>query len=129
MSKHRNLSRVLAVLAILYAIASLIVGIKIAEQSLHLHKRSLTDIAAHRERIRQQFHVEIQDVSLTAADGITLKAWFIQPADSNGKSVIILHGSTSNRTDSTGAAIGGRARLRILATRSASSRGSNGFDK
>ncbi len=42
MSKHRNLSRFLAVLAILYLIASLIVGIKIAEQSLHLHKRPLS---------------------------------------------------------------------------------------
>ncbi len=102
MSKHRNLYRFLAVLAILYSIACLIEGIRIAEQSLHLHKRPLTDIAAHRERIRQQFHVEMQDVSLTAADGVALKAWFIQPADSNGKSVIILHGATSNRTDSTG---------------------------
>jgi fermentation-respiration switch protein FrsA (DUF1100 family) len=102
MSKHRNLFRFLAVLAILYSIACLIVGIKIAELSLHLHKRPLRNIATYRERIRQQFHVEMQDVSLTAADGIILKAWFIQPADSNGKSVIILHGSTSNRTDSTG---------------------------
>jgi uncharacterized protein len=102
MSKHRNLTRFLAVLAILYSIACLIAGIKLAEQSLHLHKRPLRNIATYRERIRQQFHVEMQDVSLTAADGITLKAWFIQPADSNGKSVIILHGITSNRTDSTG---------------------------
>jgi uncharacterized protein len=102
MSKHRNLYRLLAVLAILYLIASLIEGIRIAERSLHLNKRPLGDTAAHRDRIRQQFHVEIQDVSLTAADGVTLQAWFVQPADTNGKSVIILHGSTSNRLDSTG---------------------------
>jgi fermentation-respiration switch protein FrsA (DUF1100 family) len=102
MSKHRNLSRLLAVLAILYSIACLIAGIALAELSLHLHKLPLRDIAAHRERIRQQFHADIQDVSLTAADGITLKAWFIQPTDSNGKSVIILHGITANRVDSTG---------------------------
>jgi fermentation-respiration switch protein FrsA (DUF1100 family) len=102
MSKHRNLSRILAVLAILYSIACLIAGIALAELSLHLHKLPLRDIAAHHDRIRQQFHVEMQDVSLTAADGITLKAWFIQPADSNSKSVIILHGVTANRADSTG---------------------------
>ena len=34
-----------------------------------------------------------------------------------------------NRTDSAGGALGGRARRRILATRSDSSRGSNGFDE
>ena len=102
MSKHRNLSRLLAVLAILYSIACLIVGIKLAEQSLHPHKRPFKDTAAYRDRIRQQFHVEPQDVSITAADNVTLNAWFVQPTNSNGKSVIILHGISSNRLDSTG---------------------------
>jgi uncharacterized protein len=102
MSKRRNISRFIAVLAILYLIACLIAGIALAELSLHLHKLPLRNITAHRERIRQQFHVEIQDASLNAKDDIPLKAWFIQPTDSNGKSVIILHGITANRVDSTG---------------------------
>ncbi len=43
------------------------------------------------------FHTELQDVSIHAADGVTLKGWYVHPHDFNGNSVILLHGITDNR--------------------------------
>jgi fermentation-respiration switch protein FrsA (DUF1100 family) len=86
----------------LYSVACLVAGIALAELSLRLHKLPLRAIEEHRSQIREKFHVEIADVALTAADGAILKAWFVQPLNPNGKSVIILHGITANRVDSTG---------------------------
>jgi pimeloyl-ACP methyl ester carboxylesterase len=101
-NKHRTAVRLSVLLIALYSIACLVVGIALAEFSLHLHKLPLRATEQHRERIREKFNVEVGDVALTAADGAILKAWFVQPFNPNGKSVIILHGITANRVDSTG---------------------------
>jgi dipeptidyl aminopeptidase/acylaminoacyl peptidase len=37
------------------------------------------------------------DVSVTAADGIALRAWYIQAEQSNGNAVLLLHGLSDNR--------------------------------
>jgi alpha-beta hydrolase superfamily lysophospholipase len=37
------------------------------------------------------------DASVTAADGVPLRAWFIRPAAGNGDAVILLHGVVANR--------------------------------
>ena len=50
----------------------------------------------------QRLHATVQDASITAPDGATLKAWFLIPPNPSGQSVIILHGVTANRVDSTG---------------------------
>ena len=102
MNRHRTAVRFSVWLVALYSMVCLAVGIALAELSLRLHKLPLRATEEHRARIREKFHVEIADVVLTVADGAILKAWFIQPLNSNGKSVIILHGVTANRVDSTG---------------------------
>jgi alpha-beta hydrolase superfamily lysophospholipase len=39
----------------------------------------------------------LRDVSILASDRITLRAWYIRPADANGNAVILLHGVGDNR--------------------------------
>jgi len=79
-----------------------IAGIVLAEISLHLHKRPLEDTTDIHQHIAQLFHAPIKDVSITTPDAAILRAWFIQPPNSNGRSVILLHGITDNRIGMSG---------------------------
>jgi uncharacterized protein len=94
--------RALVWLLALYAIGCIVAGIALAELSLHLHRLLIGDSSAYRARVRQQFQTDVEDVAIAAADQAVLKAWFIQPRNPNGKSVIILHGVTANRVGSSG---------------------------
>ena len=80
-----------------YLAFSVMAGIVIADASLKLHRLPLR----HRQEIaatmREDFHAELQDVSMTAADGAVLKGWYVRPRDYNGNAVILLHGITDNR--------------------------------
>ncbi|SNS23440.1 Alpha/beta hydrolase family protein [Granulicella rosea] len=76
-------------------------GAILAEVSLRLYRRPLGDPAPYRAAI-QRLHATIEDVSVAAADGASLKAWFVQPEHPNGRSVVILHGVTDNRLGASG---------------------------
>src|ERR1700761_2002797 len=91
--------RVVVWLFAIYALGCVVAGIALAELSVHLPKLPLGDSSAYRARVAQQFHAQVEDVSIAAADHAVLKAWFIQPQNNNGKSVIVLHGVTANRVD------------------------------
>jgi pimeloyl-ACP methyl ester carboxylesterase len=45
---------------------------------------------------------DLQDVSITTPDAVTLRAWTIRPRHANGDSVILLHGLGDNRVGMTG---------------------------
>jgi hypothetical protein len=45
---------------------------------------------------------EIQDVSITTPDNVVLSAWIVQPRQSNGEAVLLLHGLADNRIGMTG---------------------------
>jgi pimeloyl-ACP methyl ester carboxylesterase len=47
-------------------------------------------------------HVSCEDATVTAPDGIVLKAWYYRPEQPTGASIILLHGLGSNRTDMVG---------------------------
>lgn len=94
--------RTVAWIFALYALLCIVTGIALAHLSLHLLRTHLRDVTAFREKIRSQYGAELQDVSITAQDGVTLHAWLARPSVTNGRSVIILHGITANRGDSTG---------------------------
>jgi dipeptidyl aminopeptidase/acylaminoacyl peptidase len=47
--------------------------------------------------VAARYHAELHEVSLTAADGVMLRAWFIHPRGYNGSAVVLLHGITDNR--------------------------------
>ena len=41
--------------------------------------------------------IDLQDVAITTADGVRLRAWFLRPKEVNGNAVILLHGVGDNR--------------------------------
>jgi dipeptidyl aminopeptidase/acylaminoacyl peptidase len=80
-----------------YLVLSILAGIVIADVSLKLHRLPLRHQQAIAEAVQADFHAELQDVAITAADGVALKGWFVHPRDYNGNAVILLHGITDNR--------------------------------
>lgn len=82
---------------IAYFFLSVLAGIVIADVSLKLPRLPLRHQQAIAAAVRTDFHAELQDVTITAADGAALKGWFVHPRDYNGNAVILLHGITDNR--------------------------------
>jgi len=80
-----------------YFFLSILAGILIADVSLKLPRLPLRHQQAISAAVRTDFHAELQDVTITAADGAALKGWFVHPRDYNGNAVILLHGVTDNR--------------------------------
>lgn len=80
-----------------YLLLSAIAGVIVAEASLKLVRRPVQHRQEAAVFVRQQYQVDLEDVSIAAADGVTLKAWFVRPHDFNGSAVILLHGITDNR--------------------------------
>ncbi len=89
-----------------YLVFSVIGGIALTELTLHARHRPVTHVAFARQTVATEFHADLQDVSITAADGVLLKAWFVEPEHANGSAVLLLHGVTDNREG-----VGGYARL------------------
>lgn len=88
------------ILAIVYAVASVLLGVVLGEVALHPPRQMVTSGAEPRARERVgRVGAQLEDVTLTTADGVTLRAWFFTPreGDWNGHSVLTLHGVTDNR--------------------------------
>ena len=96
-ARLRRLLQLLAIAAVLYAVVAVAGGIVLAELALHPQRRSLLDAARARQSLTQEFHVPVDDVSISAQDGATLRAWFIAPSHPSGSAVILLHGVADNR--------------------------------
>lgn len=87
----------------LYLVFSLIAGILIADGTLHPARRPLTQADEGRaSEIAHHLDSELQDVSITTPDAVTLRAWIIHPHHSNGDAAILLHGLADNRIGMTG---------------------------
>jgi pimeloyl-ACP methyl ester carboxylesterase len=82
---------------IAYLVFSILAGIVIADLSLKLHRLPLRHKQAIATAVKSDFGADLQDVTITAADGIELKGWFVHPHEYNGNAVILLHGITDNR--------------------------------
>jgi pimeloyl-ACP methyl ester carboxylesterase len=81
--------------AAIYIAASLIAGVVLAEMTLHPGR-----IRADKLRIENmyaQYGAELKPVSISAADGAELRAWYSVPAHDNGRAVILLHGIGDSR--------------------------------
>jgi pimeloyl-ACP methyl ester carboxylesterase len=87
----------------LYVVFCAIAGVFVADASLHPARRELTDteITAAREYAHEA-SAGFEDASLTAPDGVLLRAWLIRPNHGNGDAVILLHGVANNRVGMTG---------------------------
>ena len=96
-------SRRLLLLLTLYLTFCSIAGIFVAEGALHPARRPLTAEAETAMRdITHHLDSDLENVSITTPDVITLRAWTIHPHRSNGDVVILLHGLGDNRMGMTG---------------------------
>ena len=104
MTRPNPARRIVVRSVVSYAIFCIVAGILLANVSVHLPKDPVdaADTAKIRTRVQREFHTTVDDVSLTGFDGAILKAWYIEPINPNGKSVLILHGIGGNRIDETG---------------------------
>ena len=94
----KRLFKSAAVLFALYLLAAVIVGIFLTEAAM----RGTRAPIAHqydsviRERVALH-HAKMSDVTITAADGAQLRAWYIEPEHPNGRAVALFHGVTDTR--------------------------------
>jgi len=90
--------RRLCVALLLYAAFCAIGGVYLADIALHPGRRPLTDEeGAEARQIVKTADAEMEDVSVTAADGTALRAWMLRPRRDTGNAVIVLHGVSDNR--------------------------------
>jgi predicted alpha/beta-fold hydrolase len=87
----------------LYLVLCTIGGVYLADGTLRPARRPLSqdDVSAMREDV-QRLDAELADASITAADGVVLRAWLIRPHHANGDAVLLLHGLGDNRIGMTG---------------------------
>lgn len=93
----RKLLKIVLLVTVLYLVLSAVAGVVLAEASLRLQHRPLTHVQQAATLVRQEFQAELQDVSITTADSIVLKAWYVHPKSFNGNTVVLMHGITDNR--------------------------------
>lgn len=80
-----------------YVLFSIAGGITLAELQLHPWRRPLLHSQAIAEIARERFGAELDNVQITAADGVTLNAWYLRPQHANRRDVVLLHGVQDNR--------------------------------
>jgi len=103
MKRLRLCLRWTLVLALAWIAFCSVIGILASEYSLHPERRLLRpDSLAATRAIAERYHAKLVDVSILANDGVTLRAWSIQPLLDNGDAVILLHGHTDNRAGMLG---------------------------
>lgn len=97
-SRTRFLRRFLLALTALYVAGTVLGGIGLGWIAFHPPSPRITDSEERNARATgEQAHIDFRDVELKAADGVTLRAWFLRPPDASGAAVILLHGVSDNR--------------------------------
>jgi hypothetical protein len=81
----RKLIKVFTIIFAVYLSLSILAGILLAEGSLRLRHRPLSHRKEAVELVRQEFQTELQEVSVTAADSVVLKGWYVRPGVFNGE--------------------------------------------
>lgn len=77
---------------------SLLAGVFLAEGTLHPSRRLLTaKDEMQAQEMAKSHEARLTNVAIVASDHATLRAWSIQPRNSNGHAVILLHGLSDNR--------------------------------
>ena len=89
-------------LPLLYLALCAVLGVSLAESTLRLPVQHVFTGGLFRMRMQKQFEAGVQPVSVLAADGVKLSAWWVQPAHPNGRAVLLLHGIGGNRVDMSG---------------------------
>jgi predicted alpha/beta-fold hydrolase len=95
--KFRAWHKLVLAACVAYLVLSAMAGIVITEASLKLRRLPLSHQQKISAVVYKDFQTELQNVSITAADGAVLSGWFIHPHTYNGNAVVLLHGITDNR--------------------------------
>lgn len=101
--RQSTLRRLAIAMVILYVAGSVLGGIGLGEMAMHPGRRPIPE--AEKGEIESEvnnLHAHLGDVSIRAADGVVLSAWFVEPALGNGSAVILLHGVSDNRLGMVG---------------------------
>jgi dipeptidyl aminopeptidase/acylaminoacyl peptidase len=93
----RRLFRLLSIAVAGYLLLAVMAGVVVGEGSLKLLRRPLRHTHEMAALVRDKYRTDLQDISLQAADGATLRAWYVRPQEFNGNAVVLLHGITDNR--------------------------------
>ena len=93
----RRARRVLIGWTVGYLLFSVAGGITLAELQLHPWRRPLTHSAEAADFVRAHYKTQLENVEITAVDGIVLTAWYVRPQNVNGRDVLLLHGVQDNR--------------------------------
>lgn len=83
--------------ALIYAVASTIIGVAFVERALHLPRENNLGNSSLRSAAMDHGVATLRDISITAQDGVRLFGWYIQPVHDNGSTVILLHGAGHDR--------------------------------
>jgi hypothetical protein len=103
MKRMRGFLRWGAVFLAVWLVVCSAIGNLAAEWALHPMRRALTPSnEGLAQAIAKRDHAELNDVSITAEDGATLRGWSIRSVHPNGDVVILLHGHTDNRAGMLG---------------------------
>ena len=88
-----------------YLVVCALAGAWLAEISLHPRRKAVDHRQEAAARVAHDFGAQLQDVQVSAADGVSLRGWFVRPAGANGYAVILLHGVADNREGMAGYAL------------------------
>ena len=103
---RRRLLQLLSFVLAGYLIGCVVAGVLLTEGALHPGRRPVMHRKEAAALLAKEFGAALQDIEVTAADGVTLLGWFARPTKSNGGAVILVHGVSDNREG-----MGGYARL------------------
>ena len=90
--------RRIAYFLLAYSALAFAAGVFVAEGTLHPGRRPLADSdQIVGRKLAQQYDSDFALVSISAADGVPLQAWYLRPRTRNGQTVILFHGLSDNR--------------------------------
>jgi uncharacterized protein len=95
--RRRFLRRTLIAGTVGYLLFSIAGGITLAELQLHPWKRRLSHGDEAATFVRARYGTALENVEITARDGIVLKAWYVRPHNANERDILMLHGVADNR--------------------------------
>ncbi len=93
--------RCVRTVAICYALLCAVLAVFLGELAFRPQRVPLRDRRSA-ETVAARFDAALQDVSISARDGVQLRGWFASPVHANGDAVILLHGIGDNREGMVG---------------------------
>lgn len=81
--------RIIDRVIVYYLVICLVLAVGLGEMAFRIPRLPVADRQSF-QATAASFGAEVQDVSVVASDAVVLRAWFAEPATSNGDAVILL---------------------------------------